>query len=104
MGAMGGSAADGARLKAAALELEEEMEAAGFVLAAAYLSLAVKGLEPEMPSDWGRPAKVLEGEEIAFELDEHGRVWLVRDGRCDVIGLRDDVVAEMRRFLSEVGG
>lgn len=103
MGAMGGSAADGARLKVAALALEEEMEAAGFVLAAAYLSLAAKGLEAGMPSDWGRPARVLEGDEIAFELDEHERVWLVRDGACDVIGRREEVVGEMRRFIREAG-
>lgn len=101
MGAMGESAADGARLKVAALSLEKEMHEAGFALAAAYAGLAAGALEAGMPSDWGRPARVLEGDEVEFEVDEHGRVWLVRDGACDVIGRRDAVVAEMRRFLRD---
>jgi hypothetical protein len=86
----------------AALTLDKEMSEAGFGLAAAYLSLAAKALEPELPSDWGRTPPVLRGDGVELELDEHGRVWLVRDGMCDVIGRRDEVVAEMRRFLDEI--
>ncbi|TMJ14642.1 MAG: hypothetical protein E6G94_09180 [Alphaproteobacteria bacterium] len=43
--------------------------------------------------------------ELQFELDEHGRVWIIRDGDCDIIGRKDAVCAEMRRFLAaaEVG-
>jgi hypothetical protein len=37
--------------------------------------------------------------ELQFELDEHGRVWIIRDGECDIIGRRNAVCAEMRRFL-----
>jgi hypothetical protein len=78
------------------------MEAAGFGLGAAYLGLAAEALEERLPSGWGRQA-ALPGADASFEADEHGRVWIVRDGLCDVIGRRDAVAAEMRRFLQEIG-
>ena len=91
------------RLGAAAAALAGEMDAAGFEVAAAYVRLAGEALEDRLPSDWGRSSGP-PGEEAEFELDEHGRVWVVRDGACEAIGRRDAVVAEMRRFLAEVGG
>ena len=40
--------------------------------------------------------------ELEFELDEHGRVWMIREGDCWIIGRVGAVCAEMRRFLAEV--
>jgi hypothetical protein len=37
-----------------------------------------------------------------FELDEHGRVWMMRQGDFHIIGRKDAVCAEMRRFLAAV--
>lgn len=67
-----------AGLRAAARRLAREMAAAGWA---------------------GAPSDV----EIAFELDEHGRVWMIREGDCHVIGRREAVCAEMVRFVREVG-
>jgi hypothetical protein len=89
------------RLGAAAAALAGEMDAAGFEVAAAYVRLAGEALEDRLPSDWGRSSGP-PGVEAEFEVDEHGRVWVVRDGFCEVIGRRDAVVGEMRRFLNEI--
>ena len=96
-----GPSGEAGRLKAAAEGLREEMDSAGFPLAAAYVGLAAEVLEERLPADWGRSASP-PGEEVEFEADEHGRVWIVRDGLCDVIGRREAVAAEMRRFLQEL--
>lgn len=40
--------------------------------------------------------------EVEFELDEHGRVWIIRDGDCHVIGRKDIVCEEMCRFLADI--
>jgi hypothetical protein len=40
--------------------------------------------------------------ELDFEADEHGRVWMIREGDCHVIGRTAAVCAEMRRFLAAV--
>jgi hypothetical protein len=40
--------------------------------------------------------------ELEFELDEHGRVWMIREGDCHIIGRADAVCAEMRRFLASI--
>ena len=40
--------------------------------------------------------------DLQFDLDEHGRVWMIRDGDCHIIGRRDAVSEEMCRFLSEI--
>lgn len=37
--------------------------------------------------------------ELEFELDEHDRVWMTREGDCYILGRKDAVCAEMRRFL-----
>jgi hypothetical protein len=40
--------------------------------------------------------------ETDFELDEHGRVWMIREGDCHIIGRRNAVRAEMRCFLRTI--
>jgi hypothetical protein len=39
---------------------------------------------------------------VEFTLDEHGRVWIILRGDCRIVGRKDGVCAEMRRFLAEV--
>jgi hypothetical protein len=41
--------------------------------------------------------------EIDFELDEHGRVWLIADGDCRIIGRAPAVLRGMRRLLEVPG-
>lgn len=40
--------------------------------------------------------------ELEFELDEHGRVCMIRDGDCCIIGRKLATCVEMRRFLATV--
>ena len=40
--------------------------------------------------------------DLDFELDEHGRVWMIRERDCHIIGRTNAVCAEMRRFLRAV--
>lgn len=37
--------------------------------------------------------------ECEFELDEHGRVWIIRDGDCHIIGRKEYIRKEMWCFL-----
>lgn len=89
---------EAARLRAAALRLAAEMDKAGLYPSAAHAAMAADavaisggtGGEAELPSDV----------ELEFEADEHGRVWMIRDGDCHIIGRVGAVSAEMRRFLA----
>jgi hypothetical protein len=40
--------------------------------------------------------------DLDFTLDEQGRVWMIREGDCYVLGPTDPVCGEMRRFLTSV--
>lgn len=40
--------------------------------------------------------------ELQLEVDEHGRVWAILDGDCHMIGRRDAVRLELKRFLNEL--
>lgn len=89
------------RLRDAAMRLAAELDEARLYRAAAYASMAADAAgEP--------PAKVLTPDEMRtdvetdFELDEHGRVWMIREGDCHIIGRREAVCAKMRRFLASV--
>jgi hypothetical protein len=41
--------------------------------------------------------------DLDFTLDEQGRVWMIREGDCYVLGPTEAVCGEMRRFLAGVG-
>ncbi|HZG09551.1 MAG TPA: hypothetical protein VEZ70_11290 [Allosphingosinicella sp.] len=101
---MGGAGAGGeeGRLRAAAVRLAAEMEAAGVVLGAAYARLAGDALEGRLPEGWGREAGVVDGDGVEFEADEHGRVWMIREGVCHAVGRVEAVCGEMRRFLNGI--
>ena len=88
-------------LRNAAAHLAAELDDARMYRAAAYASMVVdaidqSGGEPEPDGD------MRTGVELEFELDEHGRVWMVREGDCHIIGRTNAVCAEMRRFLRTV--
>jgi hypothetical protein len=89
------------RLRAAAARLAAEMDEARLYRAAAYASMAADAAAA------APPAARLEAEmrtdvDLDFALDEHGRVWMIREGDCHIIGRRNAVCAEMRRFLATV--
>ena len=100
-----------ARLRAEARRLAGEMEAAGFRAAAELVAVAAEGVfgasggEERTEGRW-TPDQVRGdgGADVGleFELDEHGRVWMIREGDCWIVGRRDAVCAEMRRFLASV--
>ena len=88
-------------LRNAAMRLAAELDDARLYRAAAYASMAVdaidqSGGEPEPEGDMRTDV------ELEFEVDEHGRVWMIREGDCHIIGRTNAVCAEMRAFLARV--
>jgi hypothetical protein len=87
-------------LRNAALRLAAELDDAALYKAAAYASMVADAI-----ADSRGETQVLDlrtNVDLDFELDEHGRVWMIREGDCHIIGRRDAVCAEMRRFLRTV--
>lgn len=82
------------------MRLAAQLEDPELYQAAAYASMAGDAIDQRGggPKDGGKRADV----ELEFELDEHGRVWMVREGDCHIIGRKAAVCAEMRRFLRAV--
>ena len=87
-------------LREAAMRLAAEMDAAGLYRAAAYAGMAADATvdAAKRPEDYDLRTDV----ELEFETDEHGRVWMILDGDCHIIGRTHAVCAEMRRFLVTV--
>jgi len=85
-------------LRAAAMRLTAELDQARLHKAAACVSMAVEAMakapEPAVNDNVFRSDV-----ECEFDLDEHGRVWMYRDGDCQIIGRKDYVRTEMWRFL-----
>jgi hypothetical protein len=87
-------------LRIAALRLAAELDDQAFYKAAAYASMVADAI-----SDSRGETQTLDlrtDVDLDFELDEHGRVWMIREGDCHIIGRRDAVCTEMRRFLRSV--
>lgn len=84
----------------AAMRLAAELDEAQLYRAAAYASMVAdairRGAEPAKEED--RHTDV----GLDFELDEHDRVWMVREGDCYILGRSNPVCAQMRRFLATV--
>lgn len=81
------------------MRLAAELDEAEFLRAAAYASMAADAIGNsgnEAPKDLRTDV------ELEFELDEHGRVWMIREGDCHIIGRTNAVCVEMRRFLTSV--
>lgn len=85
-------------LRNAAMRLAAELDDAREYQASAYVSMAADVLGPrDEPADNdNRPFNDVECE---FELDEHGRVWIVLEGDCHILGRKEAVRKEMWRFL-----
>jgi hypothetical protein len=80
-----------------AMRLAAELDEARLLQAAAYVAMAVDAMEsPAAAINDNGPRSDVECE---FELDEHGRVWIIRDGDCHIIGRKDYIRKEMWRFL-----
>jgi hypothetical protein len=65
---------------------------------AAHIAMAIEAMDLALPAsaDGKRPPTDID---LHFELDEHGRVWMIREGDCHILGRRDSVRDEMWRFL-----
>ena len=100
------------RLLDATLRLVAELDRARCYQAAAYASMAAAVLRDGATPGSGPGSAPPQDErglqdlrtdvELQFEADEHGRVWMIRDGDCHIIGRTGAVCAEMRRFLAAV--
>ena len=89
------------RLSNAATRLAAELDEAKLYKAAAYASMAADAIA-EGPAATLSEAQLRTDVELEFEVDEHGRVWMMREGDCHIIGRANAVCAEMRRFLATV--
>ncbi|HEX6374337.1 MAG TPA: hypothetical protein VFZ91_01305 [Allosphingosinicella sp.] len=85
-------------LRNAALRLAAQLDEAREYQASAYVSMAADVLVPgnEAAVNDNRPQSDVECE---FELDEHGRVWIILEGDCHIIGRKEAVRKEIWRFL-----
>jgi hypothetical protein len=89
------------RLRNAAMRLAAELDEVRLFQAAAHVSLGADAISRD-------PAPELSAErmrtdiELEFEFDEHGRVWMIREGDCHIIGRTEAVCLEMRKFLANV--
>jgi hypothetical protein len=106
-----GQEVDVGRLHNAAIRLAGRLDKAGLCLGAAYVSMAVDAIEGSAAFRQGRDEgagsrpedeAMLNGVDLDFTLDEQGRVWMIREGDCHMLGPTDPVCGEMRRFLAGV--
>jgi hypothetical protein len=85
-------------LRASAVRLTAELDQAKLHKAAAHVSAAVHAItgaaDPAVNDNVYRSDV-----ECQFELDEHDRVWMYRDGDAHIIGRKDYIKTEMWRFL-----
>ena len=86
------------QLRNSALRLTAELDEARLYQAAAYASMAVDAMERE-PELAMNDNHLWSDVECEFELDEHDRVWMIRDGDCHIIGRKEYIRKEMWRFL-----
>lgn len=85
-------------LRATAMRLTAELDQGRLHQAAAYVSMAVDAMARD-PDPAVNDNVFRSDVECQFELDEHDRVWMIRDGDCHIIGRKDYVRSEMWRFL-----
>lgn len=88
-------------LRNAAARLAAELDDAKLYKAAAYASMVADAIDAGQTAA-GHDDDMRTDVECDFELDEHDRVWMIREGDCYIIGRKNAVCVEMRRFLREV--
>lgn len=89
------------RLRNAANRLAAELDDAQLYQAAAYASMAADAI------DYGGGEALSENDmrtdvDLDFELDEHGRIWMIREEDCHIIGRADATVLKMLDFCRKV--
>ena len=105
MGSSGSPAAPHSadQLRDSAVRLAAALDGAGLYKAAAYAAMVLDAISPSGPDPaTGRRFDPGADVDLDFTLDEHGRVWMIREGDCYVIGPRSRVCAEMTRFLQSL--
>ena len=85
-------------LRAAATRLADGLDEARLFQAAAWVAMAVDEIDQGMPVATNDNPLATDVE-VEFHLDEHGRVWMILDGDCHIIGRKAAVAEEMGRFL-----
>ncbi|MFL6843642.1 MAG: hypothetical protein ACJ8ER_02035 [Allosphingosinicella sp.] len=85
-------------LREIAMRLTPELDEARLYQAAAYVSMAVDAMA-QSPAAAVNDNVPRNDVECDFELDEHGRVWIILEGDCHIIGRKEAVRKEMWRFL-----
>ena len=86
-------------LRGAAMRLAAELDQVHLYQAAAYASMVADAIDNNRGKEVDRNITRTDVESD-FELDEHGRVWLIKDGDCFIIGRKLAIIIEMRRFIS----
>jgi hypothetical protein len=86
-------------LRGAAMRLAAELDLAHLYQAAAYASMVADAIDNSRVKEVNRNI-IRTDVDSEFELDEHGRVWLIKNGDCFIIGRKLAVIVEMRRFIS----
>jgi hypothetical protein len=81
------------------VRLAAELDEAQLYQAAAYASMVVDAIDQRSA---GTDDNNMQTVELDFEVDEHGRVWMIRKGDCYIIGRKTEVCSEMRRFLATI--
>jgi len=89
------------RLRNAAMRLAAELDDARLLQAAAHVSMGADAIN-RGPAPQLTKAQLRTDIELEFEFDEHGRVWMIREGDCHIIGRTEAVCLEMRKFLANV--
>lgn len=84
----------------AAMRLTAQLDDARLYRAAAYASMVTDAIRSD--GETARDEDTRTDVELDFELDEHDRVWMIRKGDCYILGRKNAVCAEMRRFLRTV--
>lgn len=83
------------------MRLAAELDEARLYQAAAYASMVADAIDQSRDGA-ACDVDMRTDVDLDFELDEHGRVWMIREGDCHIIGRTNAVCAEMRRFLNSV--
>jgi hypothetical protein len=84
-------------LRKAAARLIAELDAAALYQAAAHASMALGAIiEACEAFNDNQPRSETD---VEFELDEHGRVWMIKDGDCEIIGRICETRRAMLNFL-----
>jgi hypothetical protein len=88
-------------LRDEAMRLAAQLDEARLYQAAAYASMVADAIDHSR----GQPVNdnaLATDVELEFELDEHGRVWMLKDGDAHIIGRRLAVIVQMRNFVASV--